>query len=90
MANAALGQMPVAVLDFQTVLDHRGVALTLSSNVYPMAVLGVARAHATTRDKTDSAEAYQRFLQLWGEADQGQPLIVEALAKSKAATSAHR
>jgi eukaryotic-like serine/threonine-protein kinase len=90
MANAALGQMPAAVVDFQTVLDHRGVALTLGSNVYPMAVLGVARAHATTRDKTDSVEAYQRFLLLWEEADQGQPLIVEALAKSKVATSAHR
>jgi serine/threonine-protein kinase len=90
MANAALGQMPAAVLDFQTVLDHRGVALTQGSNVYPMAVLGVARAHATNRDKTGSVEAYQRFLLLWGEADQGQPLIVEALAKSKVATVAHR
>jgi tetratricopeptide (TPR) repeat protein/tRNA A-37 threonylcarbamoyl transferase component Bud32 len=90
MANAALGQMPAAVLDFQTVMDHRGADLTLGSNVYLMAVLGVARAHATTRDKIDSIEAYQRFLQLWGEADQGQPLIIEALAKSKVATSAHR
>jgi serine/threonine-protein kinase len=89
MANAALGQMPAAVLDFQTVLDHRGVALTLGSNVYPMAVLGVARARATNRDKTDSVEAYQRFLLQWGEADQGQPLIAEALAKTKL-TSAHR
>jgi serine/threonine-protein kinase len=89
MANAALGQMQAAVLDFQTVLDHRGVALILGSNVYPMAVVGVARAHATTRDKTGSVEAYQRFLLLWGEADQGQPLIAEALAKTKL-TSAHR
>jgi serine/threonine-protein kinase len=90
MANAALGQMPAAVLDFQTILDRRGVALTLGSNIYPMAVVGVARAHGTTRDKADSVAAYQRFLLLWGEADQGQPLIVEALGKSKAATSAHR
>jgi eukaryotic-like serine/threonine-protein kinase len=83
MADAALGQMSAAVLDFQTVLDHRGVDLTLGSNAYPMAVLGVARAQASNRDKADSVETYQRFLTLWGEGDQGQPLIAEALAKSK-------
>jgi eukaryotic-like serine/threonine-protein kinase len=83
MANAALGQMPAAVLDFQTVLDHRGAALTLGSNIYPMAVVGIARARAIPRDKADSVEAYRKFLLLWGEADQGQPLIGEALAKAK-------
>jgi eukaryotic-like serine/threonine-protein kinase len=83
MANAALGQMPAAVLDFQTVLTHRGVALTLGSNAYPMAEIGVARAHLVNRNKTASIDAYKRFLTLWGEADQGQPLIAESLAKSK-------
>jgi tRNA A-37 threonylcarbamoyl transferase component Bud32/tetratricopeptide (TPR) repeat protein len=83
MANAALGQMPAAILDFQIVLDHRGVALTLGSNAYPMAMVNVARAHATKRDKADSVEAYQRFLTLWQEADQGQPLVREALSRSK-------
>ena len=83
MANAALGQMPAAILDFQMVLDHRGVALTLGSNTYPMAEVGVARAQVANRDKKDGAAAYQRFLMLWQEADQGQPLTGEALAKSK-------
>jgi eukaryotic-like serine/threonine-protein kinase len=83
MANAALGQMPAAVLDFQTVLTHRGVALTLGSNSYPMAEIGVARAHLVNRNKAASIDAYKKFLTLWGEADQGQPLIAEALAKSK-------
>jgi eukaryotic-like serine/threonine-protein kinase len=83
MANAALGQMPAAVLDFQTVLAHRGMALTLGNNTYPMAEVGVARAHAVNRDKADGVESYQRFLKLWREADQGQPLTVEALARSK-------
>jgi serine/threonine-protein kinase len=83
MANAALGQMPAAVLDFQSVLAHRGQASILGSNSYPMALIGVARAQAVSRNKTDSVAAYQRFLTLWGEADPGQPLMAEAQAKSK-------
>jgi serine/threonine-protein kinase len=83
MANAALGQIPAAILDFQIAQAHRGSSLLLNGNVYPMAELGVARASAARRDKTDSVEAYRRFLMLWTEADRGQPLIVEALARSK-------
>jgi serine/threonine-protein kinase len=82
MTNAALGQTAAAISDFQSVLDHRGAALALGSNAYPMAEVGVARAHAVNRDKTDSLAAYQRFLRAWVEADQGQPLIVEVLARS--------
>ena len=83
MANAALGQMPAAVLDFQIVQAHRGSSFFVSGNVYSMAELGVARAYAVSRDRNDSVEAYRRFLMLWREADRGQPLIVEALAKGR-------
>jgi eukaryotic-like serine/threonine-protein kinase len=83
MANAALGQMPAAILDFQTVEAHRGAALLLGGTVSPMAEVGIARAQATNRDKADSVAAYRRFLVEWGEGDQQQPLIVEASAKSK-------
>jgi hypothetical protein len=83
MANAALGQMQAAILDFQIAQTHRGSSLLLSGNVYPMAELGIARAYAASRDKSNSAAGYRRFLMLWKEADQGQPLLVEALAKSK-------
>jgi serine/threonine-protein kinase len=75
--------MPAAIADFQTVLAHRGVALVLGSNVYPMAEIGVARAYAAGGDKADSVVAYRRFLALWGDADQDQPRVREALAKSK-------
>jgi serine/threonine-protein kinase len=83
MANAALGQMPAAVLDFQIVKAHRGSSFFVGGNVYPMAELGIARAYAASRDRNDGVEAYRRFLMLWKEADRGQPLIVEALAKSR-------
>jgi serine/threonine-protein kinase len=79
MANEALGQ----ILDYQIVQAHRGSSMLLSGDVYPMASLGVARAYAASRDKTDSAEAYRRFLALWGDADRGLPLIVETTAKSR-------
>jgi len=83
LAHTAVGQMPPAVVDFQTVLGHRGIALVLGSNVYPMAEIGVARAYAASGDKAASTAAYQRFLVLWGDADQDQPRVREALAKSK-------
>jgi serine/threonine protein kinase len=83
IANAALGQVKPAILDFQIAQANRGSSFLLSGNVYPMAQLGVARAYAAGRDKTDSVEAYRRFLTLWKEADRGQPLLAEALANSK-------
>jgi serine/threonine-protein kinase len=83
MANAALGQMPAAIVDFQTVLDHRGSALTLGSNVFPMAEMSLARVNTANRDKRNGVEAYQKFLLLWRGADQNQPLTLEALTKSK-------
>ena len=82
MANEALGQMPAAILDYQIVQAHRGSSMLLSGDAYPMANLGVARAHAASHDKTDSVEAYRRFLALWADADRGLPLIVETTAKS--------
>jgi eukaryotic-like serine/threonine-protein kinase len=83
MANAALGQMNAAIIDFQIAQAHRGSSLLLSGDIYPMAELGIARAYAANRKKTDSAEGYRRFLMLWKEGDRGQPLLVEAMAKSK-------
>jgi eukaryotic-like serine/threonine-protein kinase len=83
LAHAAVGQMPAAVADFQAVLIHRGIALVLGSNIYPMAEIGVARADAGSGDKAASVDAYRRFLVLWGDADQDQPRVREALAKSK-------
>jgi hypothetical protein len=83
MANAALGRMPAAILDFEIVQAHRGSSFLLSGDVYPMADLGVARVHAASRDKAGSVEGYRRFLMQWKGADRGQPLLVEALAKSK-------
>jgi serine/threonine protein kinase/tetratricopeptide (TPR) repeat protein len=83
LAHLAVGQMPLAIGDFQMVLAHRGLAVLMRGSVYPMAEIGAARAYAADGDKTDSAESYRRFLRLWSEADRGQPRLVEAVAKGK-------
>jgi serine/threonine-protein kinase len=83
LGHSAVGQKPLAIEDFQAVLVHRGVALVLESNVYPMAEIEAARAYAASGDKDKSMAAYQRFLALWGDADQDLPWVREALAKSK-------
>jgi serine/threonine-protein kinase len=84
LAHAAVGQMPVAVVDFQAALNHRGVAYTLGSDVYPMAEIGMARAAWASHDKETSASAYIKFLSLWPNSDKNDPLVKEALARTKA------
>jgi serine/threonine-protein kinase len=83
MANAGLGQMSTAALDFQNAQAHRGRSFLMSGNLYAMSELGAARAYAASRAKISSVEGYRRFLTLWREADPGQSSMVEALAKSK-------
>ncbi len=82
MAHTAIGQMEPAILDFQVVL-YRGGASVLQGNVYPMALLGEARAYSVGRNKPESIEAYRQFLTLWRNADGKQALMNEALARSK-------
>ena len=83
LGRLALGQSGPAIVDLKTVLAHRGFAFTLGGTLYPMAEINLARAYSNGRDRSDSVAAYQRFLVLWAEADRGQPLMTEALARSK-------
>jgi serine/threonine-protein kinase len=83
MADEALGRIPAALIDFQMILDHRGMVMMLGSTSYPMAQMGVARANGIIRDKAGSVDAYHKFLMAWGEAEPDQPLVREASAKSK-------
>jgi tetratricopeptide (TPR) repeat protein len=83
LAHLAVGQMPLAIDDFKTVLAHRGLAFLMGGSVYPMAEMGAARAYAANGDKVDSVESYRQFLRLWREADRGQSRLVEAAAKGR-------
>ena len=83
LASAALGQTTLARSDFEAVLGRRGGAWELGGTLYPMAEIGMARTYAADRDKTASTAAYRRFLVTWEVADRRQPLVKEALARSK-------
>jgi serine/threonine protein kinase/Tfp pilus assembly protein PilF len=65
-----------AAAEFQKILDHRGSQLT--SPLYPLARLGLARAAALTGDKARARQAYQDFLALWKDADADVPTLQEA------------
>ena len=82
-AHVALSQVQIGIVDFQTVLAHRGVPFMVGSVSYPVAQIGVARAFADTGDLGNSANAYRRFLDLWKTADPGQPLVTEARTHSR-------
>jgi serine/threonine-protein kinase len=82
LAHAAEKQAELAAVDFDTVLGHRGSAFVMGGTVYPMAVIGLARASSAAGDREKSAKAYARFAVLWVEADRGQPLM-RAVAKRR-------
>ena len=77
-AHVALRQVQIGIVDFQTVLSHRGVPFIVGSVSYPVAQIGVARAFAETGDVGNSAEAYRRFIDLWKDADPSLPMLQEA------------
>jgi len=70
---------PAAAIEFQKILDHRGVVLN-----YPLgalAHLGLGRAYALSGDTTKAKTAYQAFLALWKDADPDIPILKEAKAE---------
>jgi serine/threonine protein kinase/tetratricopeptide (TPR) repeat protein len=82
MAHAALGQAPLAGIEFESLLARQGEASMQQGDVYPMAQIGVARAYKSSRNQLESVEAYHRFLKLWKDAGQKDPLVTEALART--------
>jgi DNA-binding winged helix-turn-helix (wHTH) protein/Flp pilus assembly protein TadD len=64
---------------FQEILDHRGVHLT--SPLYPLARLALARAFVLQGRKDKARKAYQDFLALWKDADPGIPVLKQARAE---------
>src|SRR6266481_4564014 len=68
-----------AAADFQVVIDHPGiVGLRV---VGSLARLGLARAYALEDDTVKSRAAYEKFLELWKDADPDIPILVQAKAE---------
>jgi tetratricopeptide (TPR) repeat protein len=65
-----------AAIEFQKIIDHRGVSPT--SELYPLALMGMARAAATTGDEARSRGYYEQLLSQWKEANPDIPVLQEA------------
>jgi hypothetical protein len=78
-ANLAARQGPEAAVQFQKILDHRGIVA--GDPIGALAHLQLGRAYALTGDKTRAKSAYQDFLTLWNNADPDIPILKEAKAE---------
>jgi hypothetical protein len=79
IAQAAPGRWREARDEFQKILDHRGVVLTVP--IGALAYLGLARACALQGDAPRMRAAYQDFLMLWKDADPDIPILKQAKAE---------
>jgi DNA-binding winged helix-turn-helix (wHTH) protein/tetratricopeptide (TPR) repeat protein len=68
-----------ATVEFQKILDHRGVVLC--DPIRALAHLQLGRAYALSGDKTKAKSAYQDFLTLWKNADPNIPIFKLAKAE---------
>jgi eukaryotic-like serine/threonine-protein kinase len=76
LAYLNLKKGPEAGAEFQTILDHRGLAAT--DIKYPLACLGAARAAVLSGDTAKARKYYQDFFALWKVADSDIPILIEA------------
>jgi tetratricopeptide (TPR) repeat protein len=68
-----------AIVEFQKILDHRGIVV--SDPIGALAHLQLGRAYALSGDKAKAKNAYQDFLTLWKDADPDIPILKQAKAE---------
>ncbi len=78
-AYLRLGDGAKAVVEYQKILDRRGIDPT--NFLYPLARLGSGRAYALQGDKAKAKEAYQDFFAMWKDADPDVPVLKQAKAE---------
>jgi eukaryotic-like serine/threonine-protein kinase len=78
-------QPGAAELEFHKILDHPGVDPL--SYEYPLARLGLARALAAEHKISESRAEYEKFLDLWKDADRDEPLLKQARLESQSLLS---
>jgi serine/threonine protein kinase/tetratricopeptide (TPR) repeat protein len=68
-----------AAVEFQKLMDHRGIVLDFVAG--SLAHLQLGRAYAMAGDTAKAKSAYQDFLTLWKDADPDIPILKEAKAE---------
>jgi len=74
-----------AAIEFQKILDHRGVVNNepIGVPIDALAHVGLARAYVLQGDSAKAGAAYQDFFTIWKDADAGIPILKEAQAEFK-------
>jgi tetratricopeptide (TPR) repeat protein/predicted Ser/Thr protein kinase len=75
-AYLAAHQGSEAAIEFQKILDHRGVVV--NGPIGALAHLQIGRAYAMQGDTAKAKAAYQDFLTLWKDADPDIPILIAA------------
>ncbi len=78
-AHLAAHQGTEAAIEFQKILDHRGIVG--SDPIGALAHLQLGRAEALSGDKITAKAEYQVFLTLWKDADPDIPILEQAKAE---------
>jgi eukaryotic-like serine/threonine-protein kinase len=78
-AYLALHRGTEAAVEFQKILNHRGIVV--SDPIGALAHLQLGRAYVMAGDKTKAKNAYRDFLELWKDADSDIPIRKEAKAE---------
>jgi predicted Zn-dependent protease len=68
-----------AGVEFQKILDHRGIVV--NEPIGALAYLGLARAYALQGDTAKARAAYKDFLTIWKDADPDIPVFKQAKAE---------
>lgn len=76
VAYLAAHQGPAAAVEFQKILDHRGIVL--DDFIGALAHLQLGRALALSADKAKAAAAYRDFLTLWEHAEPDVRILIDA------------
>ena len=67
-----------AITAFQRATQYRGAIVGQGIQTYPQSLLGLARAYAMQGDKAHAREAYQKFFDMWKNADPDLPQLIAA------------
>jgi tetratricopeptide (TPR) repeat protein len=78
-AYLAAGRGQEAAVEFQKILNHRGVVL--ADPISALAHLQLGGAYVVSGDKAKAKAAYQDFLTLWKDADPDVPVLKQAVAE---------
>jgi tetratricopeptide (TPR) repeat protein len=65
-----------AAAEFQKLIDYRGIDVL--SPLHAVAYVGLGRAHAMAKETDKAREAYEKFFDLWKDADRTIPILVHA------------